>query len=104
MAPIGVKLWGNAFRMIWNISFFDAERKNWMIFLEKNVRAIFYLHKTGVLEELRFFERQWQLPRKKLLPEVGLFLGRVPWRGGKRLNMCRKPRLGTKNDFNHLVS
>ena len=24
MAPIGVKLWENAFRMIWNISFFDA--------------------------------------------------------------------------------
>ena len=29
MAPIGVKLWENAFGMIWNISFFDAEKKNW---------------------------------------------------------------------------
>ena len=27
MAPIGLKLWENAFRMIWNISFFDAEIK-----------------------------------------------------------------------------
>ena len=39
--------------------------------------------------------------RKKLLPEQPLFLGRVPWRKGKRLNMCRNPRLGTKIDFKH---
>ena len=27
MAPFGLKLWGNAFQMIPNISFFDVEKK-----------------------------------------------------------------------------
>ena len=54
------------------------------------------------MEELGRFERHWHVRRKKLLPLMRLFLGRLPWRGGKRLNMCRKPRLGTKSDFNHL--
>ena len=61
----------------------------------------FCFQETGVLEELGRFERHWQVRRKKLLPLMRLFLGRLPWRGGKRLNMCRKPRLGTENDFNH---
>ena len=45
---------------------------------------------TGDLEEPDTFERHWQIRRKKLLPEVGLLLGRLPWRRGKRLNLCRK--------------
>ena len=60
-------------------------------------------HKSGVLEELWISERHWQVGRKKLLPVVNLFLGRLPWRRGKRLNMCWNPWLGTENDFNHLV-
>ena len=51
----------------------------------------FFFEETGVLEELGFFKPQWQIRRQKLLPEVDLFLGRLPWRRGKRLNMCRNP-------------
>ena len=66
-------------------------------------RGRFFFQETGDLEELGFFDPRWQLRRKKLLPQLPLFLGRLPWRRGKRLNMCRKPGLGTENDFNHLV-
>ena len=62
-----------------------------------------FFQETGVLEELWISERHWQVGRKKLLPELPLFLGRLPWRRGKWFNMCRNPRLGTENDFNHLV-
>ena len=66
-------------------------------------RGRFLFQETGVLEELWISERHWQVSRKKLLPELPLFWGRLPWRRGKRFNMCWKPRLGTENDFNHLV-
>ena len=36
MAPIGVKLWENAFQTICNISFFDVRKKIWMKFFRKN--------------------------------------------------------------------
>ena len=36
MAPIGVKLWENAFQTICNISFFDVRKKFWMKFFRKN--------------------------------------------------------------------
>ena len=70
---------------------------------QKVLEVDFCFQETGVLEELWISERQWQVSRKKLLPELPLFLGRLPWRRGKRLNMCWNPRLGTENDFNHLV-
>ena len=102
-AQIVAKLWQNAFQTICNFSFFDADKnfgpKNFQKILEVN----FCFQETGVLEELGRFERHWHVRRKKLLPLMRLFWGRLPWRGGKRLNMCRKPRLGTENDFNHLV-
>ena len=63
----------------------------------------FCFQKTGVSEELDGFKGHGQVVCEKLLPVVRLFLGRVPWRRGKRLNMCRNPRLGTENDFNNLV-
>ena len=67
---------------------FDAEKsfgpKNFQKILEVN----FCFQETGVLEELGRFERHWHVRRKKLLPVVHLFLGRLPWRRGKRLNMC----------------
>ena len=63
----------------------------------------FCFQKGEVLEELWISKRYWHVRRKKLLPQLPLFLGRLPWRRGKRLNMCWKPRLGTENDFNHLV-
>ena len=50
----------------------------------------FFVQETGDLEEPDTFERHWQIRRKKLLPEVGLLLGRLPWRRGKRFNLCRK--------------
>ena len=102
MAPIGAKLWENAFRMIWNISFFNAEKIFLAKIKKKSLQVIFCFQETGVLEELGRFERHCHVRRKKLLPLMRLFLGRLPWRGGKRLNMCRKPRLGTESDFNHL--
>ena len=88
MAPIGAKLWENAFRMIWNISFFDAEKKNWQTFFKKSLQVIFCFQETGVLEELGGFERHWHVCRQKLLPVVRLFLGRVPWRRGKQGGLC----------------
>ena len=93
------KLWETAFRMIWSISLFDAEK----IFCANNFGVDFFVQETGVLEEQRGLERHWQMRRKKLMPVVRSFLGRVPCRRGTRLNMCRNPRLGTENDFNHLV-
>ena len=71
-------------------------------FFQKFSGADFFFQETWVLEELGLFDPRWQLRRKKLLPQLPLFLGRLPWRRGKRLNMCRKPGLGTENDFNHL--
>ena len=88
MAPIGVKLWQNAFQTICNFSFFDAEKifgpKNFQKILEVN----FCFQETGVLEELGRFERHWHVRRKKLLPVVRLFLGRLPWRRGKQGSLC----------------
>ena len=103
MAPIGVKLWENRFRMNWKILFFDAGNVFLTIFFQKSLEANLCFQGTGVLEELRRFERHWHVRRKKLLPLMLLFLGRLPWRGDKRPNICGKPRLGTKNDFNHFV-
>ena len=42
-----------------------------------------FFQRDDVLEELCISERHWQLPRKKLLPLVRLFWGRLPW--SKRL-------------------
>ena len=76
---------------------------NHLVLWSNLCKSLFVFKKTGVLEKLGRFERHWQVGRKKLLPVVNLFLGRLPWRRGKRLNMCWKPRLGTENDFNHFV-
>ena len=91
MARIGAKLWENAFQMIPNVSFSDTEKTIWTIFLQKCLILELFFQKTCDLEEPDTFERHWQIRRKKLLPEVGFLLGRLPWRRGKRLNLCRKP-------------
>ena len=90
MAPIGAKLWENAFQMIPNVSFSDTEKNVLDNFFPKNLILEIVFQETGDLEEPDTFERHWQIRRKKLLPEVGLLLGRLPWRRGKRLNLCRK--------------
>ena len=51
----------------------------------------FLFQETDLSDEPGIFECHWQIRRQKLLPEVGLFLGSDPWRGGKRFNLCRKP-------------
>ena len=56
--------------------------------IQKSLQVNFCFQETGVLEELGRFERHWQVGRKKLLPVVHLFLGGLPWRSGKRRNMC----------------
>ena len=103
MAPIGAKLGQNVFQTIPNVSFFDTEKKVLDDFFPKKIGTRFFFQETGVSDEPGIFERHWQIRRQKILPEVGLFLGRLPWRKGKRLNLSRKPGPGTENDFNHLV-
>ena len=100
MAPIGAKLWENAFQTIPNVSFSDTEKQFGRFFYKKCWYSKFCFQETGDLEEPDSFERHWQIRHKKLLPEVGLLLGRLPWRRGKRLNLCRKSWLSTENDFN----
>ena len=90
MAPFGLKLWENAFQTIPDISFSDTEKNVWTIFFTKNLILEIFFQEIGELGEPDTFERHWQIRRKKLLPEVGLLLGRLPWRSGKRLNLCRK--------------
>ena len=46
-APIGVKLWENAIRMIWNISFFDAEHFFWQFVFKTLCRSIFVFKKLA---------------------------------------------------------
>ena len=103
MAPIGAKLGQNAFQTIPNFSFFDTEKKVLDDFFSKKIWYSIFFQETGVSDEPGIFERHQQIRLQKLLLEVGLFLGRLPWRRGKRLNLCRKSGPGTKNDFNHLV-
>ena len=43
MAPFGLKLWGNAFQMIPDISFFDVEKKSSAKFFDKIFARIFVL-------------------------------------------------------------
>ena len=99
-APIGAKLRQNTFQTNCNFSVFNAENSFLDFFAKK---LDFFFQETGVLEELGFFDPRWQIRRQKLLPEVPLLFGRLPWRWGKLLNMCRNPGLGTENDFNHLL-
>ena len=98
MSPIGAKLWQNTFQVICNALFFDAD-----FFCESFFSKIFGVdfcfQECKVLEELWIFNPRWQMRRKNSLPELPLFLGRVPWRRGKRPKMCRHLWLGTKNDL-----
>ena len=84
MAPIGTKLWENAFQTIPHVSFFDTT---------SFFKTCFFTQKPGfykslVLEEQRCSECHWHLPRQKLLHVVRLFSLYDPWRRGKRLPLC----------------
>ena len=90
MTPFGLKLWQNAFRMIPDISFFDAEKKNPATFfvnfsLLSPPRKI---SKLPVLEELWIFGRQRQIRLEKSLPELWVSAFYDPWRRGKKGGFC----------------
>ena len=70
---------------------FRHRKKKLDDFFQKKFGTRCFFQATGVSDEPGIFERHWQIRRQKLLPEVSLFLGRLPWRRGKRLNMCRNP-------------
>ena len=82
MAPIGVKLWENAFQTIPDNSFFDAQTICLAIFYFKNFGVDLFariLRFGGA----RIFERHRQIPRQKSLPVVRSMLLYDPWRRGK---------------------
>ena len=84
--------------------FIFRRRKNFLDnFFSKIFGVDFLFQKNEVLEELRVSFPRWHVRRKKLLPVVHLFLGRLPWWRGKHPNMCFWHWLSTKTDFNHLV-
>ena len=62
MAPFGLKLWGNAFQMIPDISFFDAQKK-WANIFDKTFPQ--KIGKLPVSEELWFFGRDRQMRLEK---------------------------------------
>ena len=76
MAPIGAKLWENAFQTIPDISFFDAEPKKIDDFFSGSNQ------KLAVLEEPRFFGRSWQVRLEKLPPMNSISALYDFWRRG----------------------
>ena len=59
--------------------FIFGRRICFAICFQKVIVSVFFLQKTGVSEELGVFERQWQIPRQKLLPVIRLFHICDPW-------------------------
>ena len=82
MAPIGVKLWENAFQTIPDISFFNTQKLCWPSRLSKCRRRSFF-QESFFLEELGIVECHWQIPRQKSSPVSRLFSLYDPWRRGK---------------------
>ena len=72
MAPIGVKLWENAFQTIPNISFFNAEKIFLAKFFDENFRQKNFrrkIDKLPVFAELWIFGRNRQMRLEKLPPK-----------------------------------
>ena len=88
MAPIGVKLWENAFQVIPNISFFGAQN----IFCDKMLcrKKRFRQHpknclnKVPVLEELCRFTHHCRMQLENSLPELSVSAFYDFWRWGKK--------------------
>ena len=95
MAPIGTKLWENAFQTILDISFFDINPKKMDAAFRKNR---FFVCRSLVLEEQRFFERHRQIRRFLKLPAIFLFSRYDPWRRGKRVETFFLGSFGDEND------
>ena len=68
MAPIGLKLWENAFQVIPDISFFDAQKVCVGKILRQHPENGF--NKVTVLEELCRFGRHWQMRLENSLPDM----------------------------------
>ena len=99
MAPIGAKLWGNAFQTIPDISFFNINQKKLDAVFRENQE---FLCKSLVLEEQRLFERHRQIRRFLKLPAIFLFSGFDPrWRG-KRVETFFFGSFGDENDQKNL--
>ena len=93
MAPFGLKLLENAFQTIPNISFFDAEKKNWqiflMIFVKNKIRR--KIDKLPVFAELWNFGCNRQMRLEKLPPKFWFSTLYAFWRRGKRDSFCFFP-------------
>ena len=59
-----------------------------LIFVDVFALLPIFFRESRVLEELGIFERHWQIPRRKPVPVVRLFLLYDPWRRGKRVETC----------------
>ena len=74
MAPIGLKLWENAFQVIPDISLFDANKHflRQICLSQKIVRQYpeNVFSKVPILEELCRFGRHWQMRLENSLPEL----------------------------------
>ena len=53
--------------------------------IQNNFGVEFAFQQTGVLEKLRWLQRHLQIARKKILPAVRLFLGRLPLQSGNSI-------------------
>ena len=99
MAPIGVKLWENAYQTIPNISFFDAENIFLANFFDENLRHKKIrrkIDKLPVFAELWIFGRNRQMRLEKLPPKFEFSTLYDFWRRGKRDSFNFFPTFGQK--------
>ena len=67
-----------------------------MLFFVETKKSDFFVCKSLVLEEQRFFERHRQIRRFLKLPAIFLFSRYDPWRRGKRVETFFLVHLETK--------
>ena len=75
MAPIGAKLWQNAFQTICNFSCFDAQNKFWMIFFQKLFGGDFFFQKMRFWRSCEFRFRVGTCVVKSYCPKCPYFWG-----------------------------
>ena len=98
MAPIGVKLWENAFQTIPDISFFDPEKKMVKFFDEKFHRQNFRqkIDKMPVFEELWVFDMIGRCASKNDPQSFDVQLSMTFGRGVKEIVSIFFPTFGQK--------
>ena len=82
--------------------FFDINQKKLDAVFRKNQKIRFFVCKSLVLEEQRFFERHRQIRRFLKLPAIFLFSRYDPWRRGKRVETFFFGSFGDENDQKNL--